>query len=322
MKQVSKDALLEALRNKDGPYDGHTHTTVSDGVLPLAGLVKLAAEQGIAHLAITDHDFPLHPRKARILSLRYGIDVIPGVELNVIHRVLGRNVLIHLGLLGLPGDDDELNALLAHNQNLPMEQYVLAMLHKLYALGLDPSGQGVEASFALLRQRNPGCKYIGKGHVSQFLADTGLVSSRAEAGYLYLGEHGERRAYVAKEDLFDYIRMEQVLKVISRLNRQRARATVVTLNHPYHYRLEQDLPLLIRDFDYLGGHAIEVYYPKHTPERVRFLQDQCRAHGLLENIGSDYHYDAHQLVAGDPNLFRRLRQVHRKEWKPHGKDWW
>ena len=117
MKQVSKDALLEALRNKDGPYDGHTHTTVSDGVLPLAGLVKLAAEQGIAHLAITDHDFPLHPRKARILSLRYGIDVIPGVELNVIHRVLGRNVLIHLGLLGLPGDDDELNALLAHNQN-------------------------------------------------------------------------------------------------------------------------------------------------------------------------------------------------------------
>jgi len=322
MKQVSKDALLEVLRSKDGPYDGHTHTTISDGVLPLAGLVKLAAELGIAHLAITDHDFPLHPRKARILSLRYGIDVIPGVELNVVHRVGRHDVLIHLGLLWLPEDDEELNALLAHNQNLPMKQYAMAMLQKLFVLGLDPSGQGVEASLALLLQRNPGCKYLGKGHVSQLLADTGLVSSRAEAGQLYLGEHGERRAYVAKEDIFDYIWMEQVLRVISRLNRQRKTATVVTLNHPFHYRPGEDLPILIDGFDRLGGHAIEVYYPKHTPERVQFLQDQCRAHGLLENIGSDYHYDAHQLVAGDPNLFRRLRQVHRKEWKPNGKAWW
>ena len=322
MKQVSKDALLEVLRSKEGPYDGHTHTTISDGVLPLAGLVKLAAEQGISHLAITDHDFPLHPRKARILSLRYGIDVIPGVELNVVHRVGRHDVLIHLGLLWLPEDDEGLNALLAHNQNLPMKQYAMAMLQKLFVLGLDPSGQGVEASLALLLRRNPGCKYLGKGHVSQLLADTGLVSSRAEAGHLYLGEHGERRAYVAKEDIFDYIRMEQVLKVISRLNRQRKTATVVTLNHPFHYRLGEDLPILIDDFDRLGGHAIEVYYPKHTPERVQFLQGQCRAHGLLENIGSDYHYDAHQLVAGDPNLFRRLRQVHRKEWKPNEKAWW
>ena len=322
MKQVSKDALLEALRTKEGPYDGHTHTTVSDGVLPLAGLARLAAEQGICHLAITDHDFTLIHRKARVLSLRYEIDVIPGVELNVVHRVRDRNVLIHLGLMWLPEDDEELNALLAHNQNLPMEQYAIAMLQKLYALGLDPSGQGVEASYAMLLQRNLGCKYIGKGHVSQLLADTGLVSSRAEAGQLYLGEHGERRAYVAKEDLFDYIRMDQIMKVISRLNRQRETATVVTLNHPYHYRLGQDLDLLIRDFDHLGGHAIEVYYPKHTPERVQFLQDQCRKRGLLENIGSDYHYDAHKLVSGDPGLFKRLLQVHRKEWKPQAKAWW
>lgn len=322
MQMETEDRLLEALRTKRGPFDGHTHSTISDGVLTPTNLCRLAVRKGIKHLAITDHDFPLRHREARMLSLRYMLDVIPGVELNVIHQVRNRSVLVHLGLLWLPEDDEELNALFAHNQNLPMERYAIKMLQNLYILGLDPSGQGVENSYAMLLQRNPGCEYIGKGHVAQLLVDTGLVSSRAEASHLYLGEHGERRAYVAKENLFEYVRMAQILKVISRLNHQRETATVVTLNHPFHYRLEEDLELLISDFSCLDGHCIEVHYPKHTPSKVDFLKTQCKKHGLLMNIGSDYHYDAHKLAAGDSNLFKTLLRVHRKDWQPLGKKWW
>lgn len=320
---IHKDALLEELRTKHGPYDGHTHSTVSDGTLTTAGLAQLAARHGIAHLGVTNHDFPLSQREARKLSLQYGLDVIPGVELNVVHPIRGRNILLHLGILWPAEDDEELNALFAHNQNLPMALYGKAMLQKLFELGLDPSGRGVEASYQMLEERNPGCKYIGKGHVSQLLVDTGLVPSRAEAGRLYVGEHGERRAYVAKEELFDFVPMDQLLKVVRRLNRERDTAIPVTLNHPFHYGLEpSDLEILLSDFSWLGGHAVEVYYPKHSPDRVAWLQDQCRKHGLLENIGSDYHYDAHSLVRGDPALFDTLIRFHRKEWKPFGKEWW
>ena len=41
------DALLRELRAKAGSYDGHTHTTVSDGHETLLGLTCMAAAAGI-----------------------------------------------------------------------------------------------------------------------------------------------------------------------------------------------------------------------------------------------------------------------------------
>ena len=36
--------------------DLHTHSTASDGELSPSELIKYAAEKGITHLALTDHD--------------------------------------------------------------------------------------------------------------------------------------------------------------------------------------------------------------------------------------------------------------------------
>lgn len=318
-----KAALLEELRTRPGPFDGHTHSNVSDGRETLAGLCYMAKNAGIAHLAVTDHEFPLNEMKARELSLRFGIDVIPGVELTAAHTVNGKTVLTHLGILWLPGDDEELNRILRHTQSLPMEKYIKAMLLKLYEHGLDPSGQGVERSYEMILERNPFCSYLGKGVVAQLLVDTGLVSSRREANDRYLGRQGERLAYAAKEELFDYVDMERVLKTVNRLNRARDTAILVTLNHPYYYCLEeQEMETLVRDFSRLGGHALEVVYPKHGPERVQTLRGWCEKYGLLENVGSDYHYDAHSIAKGDPDTFETLRKFHRKELTPSGKEWW
>lgn len=322
-KPLEGDALLRELRAQDGHYDGHTHSNVSDGHETLMGLCRMAAARGIAHLGITDHDNPLHPRKARVLSLRCGIDVIPGVELNAVHKVMGRTVLVHLGLLWVPADDGELNALIARNQALPMERYVKAMLQRLYELGVDPSGCGVERSWEMLKERNPYCKYPGKGAVADLLVETGFAASREEVSRRWLGEHGERLAYVDKTELFDYVTMAEVLSCVGRLNRERDTAVVVTLNHPFHYGLErEEQETLLEDFSRLGGHAVEVYYPKHDRVREKRLLDLCIQHRLLANVGSDYHYDAHALVKGEYRLFASLLRLHRKEWMPEGKRWW
>ena len=313
-KPLEGDALLRHLQARVGPYDGHTHSNVSDGHETLMGLARKAAEAGIAHLVVSDHDYPLHPRKARIMSLRCGLDVIPGVELNAVHRVEGHTVLVHLGLPWVPHDDEELNALIQHNQEFPMETSIKAMLQKLYDLGLDPSGQGVERSWEMIQERNPCCKYMGKGVVADLLVETGLVPSRAAASQRYLGEHGERLAYVDKTKLFEYVTMEQVLRCVARLNRERDTAIPVTLNHPFHYGLEPELlETLVADFARLGGVALEVYYPKHDTERVALLLDWCDRYGLLSNAGSDYHYDAHRLMAGGAEVFEALRRFHQKE---------
>lgn len=63
-KTLEGDALLRELQEKVGPYDGHTHSIISDEHETLLGLCRMAEAQGISHLGVSDHDHPLHPRKA------------------------------------------------------------------------------------------------------------------------------------------------------------------------------------------------------------------------------------------------------------------
>ena len=318
-----QENLLEQLRTAPGPFDLHTHTNVSDGHETPAGLCLMAAQAGISHLCISDHEYPLPTVKARALSLRYGLDVIPGVELTAAHKVEGSTVLLHLGIPWVPGDDEELNRLMAHNQSLSDDIYLRAMLQKLYDLGIDPSGEGVEKSLQMIWDRNPRCRYFGKGVVGDLLVETGCCLSRQGANDLFLSRHGRRLAYVDKAELFDYVTAEQVLRAISRLNRERDTAVPVILNHPFHYGLEQEvLAALIGELARMGLHGMEVVYPKHGPERERRLRDMCAEHGLLECGGSDYHYDAHNLLRGDPDTFETLLKFHRKELSAGAGRWW
>jgi hypothetical protein len=57
--------------------DIHTHTTASDGVLPLAELATHAKRHNLDFLAITDHN---HMSQSSILNQIEGITLIPGVE--------------------------------------------------------------------------------------------------------------------------------------------------------------------------------------------------------------------------------------------------
>lgn len=314
--------LLERLQNVCGPYDGHTHTTRSDGRKTPEELCRQARLQGLCHIAITDHDHHLSWALALWLSLRFGLNVIPGVELNALHTVDGHRALTHLGLLWPPEGDKEFDQLLLHNQNFPNDIYVKAMLERLLRLGIDPSGRGVEASYQMLEENNPDCLYQGKGTLAQLLVDTGHASSRAEVSYLYIGEHGERRAYVAKEDLYEFVLMEQFLSVIARINRERDTASVVTLNHPFHYLLpEPVMEHLVRDAARMGCHAVEVFYPKHDTQREQLLLGWCAKYHLVPNIGSDYHYDAHRLALGRHKLFDNIIRLHRKEAVQPGKEY-
>ena len=63
--------------------DLHTHTCYSDGVLRPAELVRKARRHGIQGLAITDHDSISGLQEAIRAGEKYGVEVIPGVELSV-----------------------------------------------------------------------------------------------------------------------------------------------------------------------------------------------------------------------------------------------
>jgi len=60
--------------------DLHTHTVHSDGALTVPELARLAAEQGLDFLAVTDHNTVSHHAELAGASATYGVTLIPGQE--------------------------------------------------------------------------------------------------------------------------------------------------------------------------------------------------------------------------------------------------
>ena len=60
--------------------DLHCHTKLSDGSMGIEDLIVHAVKAGIKTISITDHDCLAGTVRAQILSKRYNINVIPGVE--------------------------------------------------------------------------------------------------------------------------------------------------------------------------------------------------------------------------------------------------
>lgn len=62
--------------------DLHCHTTLSDGSLGIEEVIVQAKRMGLDYLSITDHDTLSSSSRATVLGERYGVKIIPGVELS------------------------------------------------------------------------------------------------------------------------------------------------------------------------------------------------------------------------------------------------
>lgn len=73
--------------------DWHTHTIYSDGRDDPETVVRNSKALGIESLAITDHDSMGGYREAKDLAKKWGIEIVPGVEVSTqIYHILGLNV--------------------------------------------------------------------------------------------------------------------------------------------------------------------------------------------------------------------------------------
>ena len=88
--------------------DLHCHTKLSDGSLGIEDLITLAKKRGIETIAITDHDCLAGTVRGKIIGYRFGVQVIPGVELSATDTETEKQVHI---LCYLPEFPDRLEGL-------------------------------------------------------------------------------------------------------------------------------------------------------------------------------------------------------------------
>ena len=157
--------------------DLHCHSTVSDGALTPAEVVRLAHANGCTLLALTDHDHTGGLAEARAEAEALGIRFINGVEISVTWR----KRTIHI--VGL--DFDEHHAPL---QNL-LSEVRKGRLKRLEAIAAKlEKKKGIFGAYegALERAANP--EMVSRTHIASFLLDNGHVRNKQQAFTKYLGE--------------------------------------------------------------------------------------------------------------------------------------
>jgi 3',5'-nucleoside bisphosphate phosphatase len=239
--------------------DLHSHTLYSDGALEPEALVDLAVRNGLAALAVTDHDVVDALPAAMARGAALGIEVIPGIELSVdehgtdIH-VLGyfvsRPAILHEALETIQRD---------------RRTRARRIVERLAALGCPIEYEAVEA-----RARGG---VVGRPHVAEELIARGHVPNLEAAFDRYLATG--KPAYEAK----------RALGLAESAALLRAAGAVPVVAHPGPSGLDALVPEL-RAKGILG---LEVWHPKHDERQIRGYLAAAERHGLLPTGGSDFH---------------------------------
>ncbi len=243
--------------------DLHTHSTASDGTCSPAGLVKIASELGITHLALTDHDTT--DGLEEFLSSTAEIRLIPGIELSVDYPV-GE---LHLVGLFIDKDAPDMAALVKEVKGYRAERNG-KMLEKLSAL--------VKRKVMISDLTDNPEGQLGRPHMAKYLVKNGIVSTLQEAFSEYLADG--RILSVPKRR----ISMDRAFGVI------KAVGGVAVLAHPSTLGLgDHDLDELVKSCKAKGLDALEVFSSHSPDEKKEVYSEIARRNGLAVSCGSDFH---------------------------------
>lgn len=242
--------------------DLHTHSTVSDGILPPAELVHQAAAAGVAYLALTDHDSTDGLAEAReAAEQRPGLTLIPGIEISTDVPEGEAHILGYL----FDTDNADLQATLASFRDDRVGR-AMRMVENLGNLGVPVSWERV--------MEIAGDGAIGRPHIAQALMEAGHVPSIREAFDRYISNDGP--AYAGRRKMLP----EEAFRLI------RQYGGVPVLAHPDETpEVESRLPEWVQ----AGLAGMEVYYGRYSDELRTRLKALADEHGLLALGGSDYH---------------------------------
>ncbi|KAL5790014.1 hypothetical protein ACOSQ2_004902 [Xanthoceras sorbifolium] len=249
-------------------FELHSHSKFSDGYLSPSKLVERAHTNGVKVLALTDHDTMSGIPEAIETARRFGIKIIPGVEISTIFSPRGSeseepvHILAYYSSCG-PTRYEELEKLLADIRD---GRYLRAkdMVLKLNKLKLPLKWEHV------VRIAGKGVA-PGRLHVARAMVEAGYVENLKQAFARYLYDGGP--AYSTGTEPL----AEKAVQLINETG------GLAVLAHPWALK---NPVAVIRRLKDAGLHGVEVY---RSDGKLAAYSDLADAHGLLKLGGSDFH---------------------------------
>lgn len=244
--------------------DLHCHTTLSDGSLGIEETILQAKRMGLDFLAITDHDTLSSSSRAKILGERYGVQVIPAVELSAWDKK--RNNKVHI-LCYAPQKPDRLEGLCMKSCQI-RTQCAKEMIKKVMDRYPIPSDA--------VQKYTKGSKSIYKSHIMRALVNYGYATELYGSvnDKLFAAPNGEclvTREYPDVNFVIDLIHSSRGIAVMA---------------HPYMFNNVELLKELIEAGKMDG---IECYHFSATPQKQEELVKLAKEHDLIVTGGSDFH---------------------------------
>lgn len=249
---------------KNQYVDLHIHSTFSDGAFTPEEIVKHASRIGLSAIAITDHDNTDGILSAIGAGEKWGVEIVPGVELSA-EPESPKDEEMHILGYYINWQDKNFQEKLRHFREARRER-AYQILEKLDRLGIKINPQQL-FEFA-------GRGSVGRMHVARILKEEGFVNYLQEAFDLYLA-YG-KPAYVPKLRLSS----REAINLISQIG------GISVIAHPLYGGNSEEIIQKLKSF---GLDGIEVYYTNHTPEDVERFQNWAKVFGLLTTGGSDCH---------------------------------
>ncbi|XP_022927883.1 uncharacterized protein LOC111434646 [Cucurbita moschata] len=249
-------------------FDLHSHSKFSDGFLSPSKLVERAHGNGVKVLALTDHDTMSGIPEAIEAARRFGIKIIPGVEISTIFSSGNSeseepvHILAYYSSCG-PAKIEKLENFL---ENIREGRFLRAknMVSKLNELKLPLKWDHV-------------AKITGKGvapgrlHVARAMVEAGYVENLKQAFSRYLFDGGP--AYSTGSEPC----AEKAIQLIHETG------GVAVLAHPWALK---NPVAIIRRLKDAGLHGLEVY---RSDGKLAVYSDLADMNGLLKLGGSDFH---------------------------------
>lgn len=245
--------------------DLHNHTTASDGTFTPEQAVKYAVEKGLAAIAITDHDTADGVVQGMSAGEKYGVEVVPGIEISADYKGYGIHILGYF----IDPESPHLTPVLdwVIEERKRRNRQIIRLMQD----------DGVKISAKWLREKFPDA-VVGRPHLAAALVEKGLCSSVQEGFDRYLSEGCKYylpRTYLPIETAFQAIKQSGGKAVFA---------------HPLQYGMEEDRLLeLTRCLTDAGCVGMECLYSGYTSEQSDYLMSIARRFGLCVTGGSDFH---------------------------------
>lgn len=265
--------------------DLHVHTRASDGEYTPEEAVEKAHKAELVAISIADHDTVNSVSEALEIGKKFGVEVIPGIELS--SRMKGKEFHI-LGYF-IDWRDEEFRDLLNTIQDA-RRQRARRMVKKLQELDLD-------ITYDEVLEEAGDAKAICRPHIARVMLNQGYVKEFQGAFEQYIGNDGP--AYVERYEMST----PDAIQTIRRIK------GIPVLAHPIITQADETLPTLIKS----GLQGIEVYHIKHDESVSKHYEKLAREHGLLVTGGTDAHGPECPIgkVRVPYELVKKLKTMHK-----------